>query len=44
VAKPHTFLAKINGFDDRRTGEQVELVCAMEKAHFFDNNTEETIV
>lgn len=40
----HTFIARVGAHDRPRVGEDMDLVFDMSKVHFFDKETEETIL
>ncbi|PIQ88325.1 MAG: glycerol-3-phosphate ABC transporter ATP-binding protein [Candidatus Omnitrophica bacterium CG11_big_fil_rev_8_21_14_0_20_42_13] len=40
----HTFIARVGGHDKPQVGQDMELVFDMNKVHFFDKATEETII
>jgi len=40
----HTFIARVGAHDRPRVGEDMDLVFDMSKVHFFDKETEETII
>ena len=40
----HTFIARVGAQDKPRVNEIIELVFDMSKVHFFDKDTEETII
>jgi multiple sugar transport system ATP-binding protein len=43
-SKEHTFIAKVGGHDKPGINQELNLVFDMSKVHFFDANTEKTIV
>jgi multiple sugar transport system ATP-binding protein len=40
----HTFIARVGAHDRPKVGQDMDLVFDMSKAHFFDKDTEETII
>ena len=44
AAGRHTFIALVEGYNNPVSGENLEVVFDMERVHFFDPSTEETIV
>jgi multiple sugar transport system ATP-binding protein len=40
----HTFIARVGAHDRPKVNEDLDLVFDMSKVHFFDKDTEETIV
>ncbi|MCM8791781.1 MAG: ABC transporter ATP-binding protein [Candidatus Omnitrophica bacterium] len=40
----HTFVARVGNYDRPRVNQEIELVFDMSKVHFFDKDTEETII
>jgi multiple sugar transport system ATP-binding protein len=43
-AEPHAFIAKVRGHDVFDVGDKLRLVFAMEKAHYFDHESEKALV
>ncbi len=44
IAGKHTFIASVEGYNKPVHGESLEVVFDMERVHFFDPSTEDTIV
>jgi len=44
LAGRHTFIALVEGYNKPVSGESLEVVFDMERVHFFDPSTEETVV
>ncbi|HDZ77661.1 MAG TPA: sn-glycerol-3-phosphate ABC transporter ATP-binding protein UgpC [Candidatus Omnitrophica bacterium] len=40
----HSFIARVGAHDDPEVGQDMELVFDMSKVHFFDKNTDKTII
>jgi len=40
----HTFIARVGAHDRPKVNQEMDVVFDMSKVHFFDKNTEETIV
>ena len=40
----HTFIARVGAHDQPKVNQDIETVFDMSKVHFFDKDTEETIV